>query len=752
MRIDEFLSRLKNVKQTGPNQYIASCPTRPDKHPSLSISIGKDGQIIIYDHGGESVENILRAMGLTMHDLYPDSSSASQRSIKAVYPYLNEQGELLGEKIRFEPKSFVWRKRATDGDWDYHRPSDVPPYNLPTLVRAKTIFLVEGEKDVDTLKKHGLPATCLPDGSMHGKWPAKYSRFFGGKDVLIIPDNDEVGQTYAKSAQKALDSVAERSQMVDLRQFWSDIPEKGDVTDYVTAKGAVAVDMLKRYIEQAENQMVATTLPVSTTPAQIEEIVPKVLKTAEDFCDQLLVIQPNGNSRYSRTDIGSGRLFADMVKEQARYVAGQKQWFVFDGRCWTRDEENLRVAELCKMLGDALTKYARNIEDEDQQAMYKRYAASWQNHTVRQTIIKEAMSVYSIAMGAFDNDPYLLNCKNGTLNLKSGKLHLHNPADMLTKVANVNYAPEVMCPHFVKFLGEIMSEDTSKSAFLQKALGYALCGESPFECMFMLYGETTRNGKSTLMESVLRVLGDYALVVNAETIAAKQKNSSGPSEDLARLAGRRFASISEPSRDLRLNAAQVKTMTGNDSINARFLHCNSFDFRPQFKMYLNTNYLPVVDDPSLFTSERIWVIPFTRHFEPEERDVSLKQQFAEETAKSAILNWLLEGWNLLQREGLNPPDTVIEATRAYSGEKDKISRFIADTLIKDDCADVRTAKVYEAYKNWCVEHHYTAISATKLNDELRKIGSVERKCPSDGGEKTTVLVGYRLKEEKQNEV
>lgn len=150
--------------------------------------------------------------------------------------------------------------------------------------------------------------------------------------------------------------------------------------------------------------------------------------------------------------------------------------------------------------------------------------------------------------------------------------------------------------------------------------------------MFFLYGETTRNGKGTLMESVLRVLGDYGKAVRPETIAQKHTvNSQAPSEDIARLAGIRFANISEPSRGLVLNAAQVKNMTGNDTLNARFLNENSFDFEPQFKLYINTNYLPVISDMTMFSSNRVIIIPFDRHFESWEQDRTLKEEFARPT-------------------------------------------------------------------------------------------------------------------------
>ena len=472
---------------------------------------------------------------------------------------------------------------------------------------------------------------------------------------------------------------------------------------------------------------------------------PLMLKTHIDYCIVIKKFNPHSNPKYSATDNGSGRLFSDIVRGQARYVASRKSWFIYDGTRWAPDEGNMATMEMCKAIGDALTRYAFSIQDENERKQYLKYTMRWMTRNYRKTILDDAASVYNIGMGEFDADVNLLNCKNGTLDLKTMQFRSHNPDDKITKIADVVYDPNAKCPRFEQFLIEVMSGDADKSAFLQKALGYALSGDSRYECMFILYGATTRNGKSTLMESILRVFGDYGLTVAPETIAAKQRNSSGPSEDLARLAGRRLANISEPSRGMRLNAAQVKSMTGNDSINARFLHCNSFDFRPQFKLYINTNYLPSVDDMSLFSSNRVRVIPFDRHFEPQEQDPNLKHLFAEEEAKSAILNWLIAGWQLLQKEGLDSPAAVVEATNEYSRDSNKIALFAEEKLIEDRTGEARTAEVYERYKEWCDVNGCMPENSTNFKKSLQTIGTVARRRPRDGSEKTTLLLGYRLR-------
>ena len=473
---------------------------------------------------------------------------------------------------------------------------------------------------------------------------------------------------------------------------------------------------------------------------------------AEDFNDlqqAVGALTPAENDRYPWNDIGNGRLFADVYKDIARYVPERKQWFIYDGTRWVPDTGALKAMELCKDLADAVMKYALGLHDEHKRKSYIDFCRKWQSRHVRITILSDAQSVYPISMEDFDSDKYLFNCANGTIDLRTMEFREHSPEDRLTKIAPVDYLPNARSERFDRFIREIMSGDMSKARFLQKSVGYSVSGDTRFECMFFLYGATTRNGKGTLMESILRVMGDYGKSVRAETLAQKHNpNSQSPSEDLARLAGIRLANIAEPSRGLVLNAAQVKNMTGNDTINARFLHENSFDFEPQFKIYVNTNYLPVITDTTMFTSERVLIIPFDKHFEAWEQDKGLKAAFRKPETQSAILNWLLEGYRLLQSEGFIPPQTVIDATNAYYHDSDKIGQFAEDCLIPDPNAETKTSALYDAYRTWCSQNGCYAENNRNFIAELRKFedGQVIRKRPKSGGEKTTVFIGYALRD------
>lgn len=474
--------------------------------------------------------------------------------------------------------------------------------------------------------------------------------------------------------------------------------------------------------------------------------IPSSAETDFDSVRSYLIdAEPENNNRYSWTDIGSGRLFADCYKAIARYVPERKSWYCYDKGIWSADAGNLRTMELCKELADALLTYAITIHDERIRQDFLKYCSKWQSRRTRETILKDAQSIYPVSIKDFDCDKYAFNCLNGTLHLDTMEFTPHSAEDKLTKISEVTYNPQAKCDRFTLFINEITNGDMEKAKFLQKALGYSISGDTRYECLFILYGATTRNGKGTLCESVLKILGGYGCTAKPETISTKQHtNSQTPSEDIARLAGIRFANISEPGKGLVLNAAQVKSMTGNDTLNARFLHENSFDFRPQFKLYINTNYLPVINDMTLFSSGRVIIIPFDRHFSESEQDKTLKAEFSKPENQSAILNWLVQGYQELMHEGLTPPSAVKNATLAYQHDSDKITQFAEDELIPDANAEERTSAVYERYKIWCVNHGHHAESMRNFKQSIMTFGNVVRKRPKAGGSETTILTGYKL--------
>lgn len=282
MTLEEILSRLEGVKG-GNGQYSARCPAHDDHHASLSISSGKDGRILLNCFAGCQPADIVDALGLTMKDLFPNSTpeqAFSSREIVATYRYINADGELIGEKLRRADKSFTWRYPVGNG-WDYHKPKNIVPYNLPQVLKPENeiVFLVEGEKDVDSMCSIGLTATCSPDGAGKGKWKKDFTGWFKGKHVFVIQDNDDVGKAYAQEEAASIKDVARSVKVLDLAEIWPGLPKGGDASDLIQHIGA---DQAKQAISE-----LAVSAP-EWTPEQAKKSDPflSCFKTLDTFEEQ----------------------------------------------------------------------------------------------------------------------------------------------------------------------------------------------------------------------------------------------------------------------------------------------------------------------------------------------------------------------------------------------------------------------------------------------------------------------------------
>jgi putative DNA primase/helicase len=365
-------------------------------------------------------------------------------------------------------------------------------------------------------------------------------------------------------------------------------------------------------------------------------------------------------------------------------------------------------------------------------------------------MLKDAQTVYPLSLSELDKDSNLFNCQNCTLHLDTLKFTSHSDSDNLSMMSGVSYKPGIVCLRWIQFIDEVTEGDTDKARFIQKAFGYALLGSPKEECLFILYGETTRNGKGVTMTVITRIFGDYAKTVQPETLAVKKyANGSGPTEDLARLRGARLVNINEPSKDMRLDVAKVKTMTGRDKITARFLHQGSFEFIPGFSIMINTNHLPSVDDETLFTSGRIKVISFDRHFSESEQDKSLKDTLTEPDSLSGVFNWVLEGLRLYRAEGLGNPCSVVTATAKYHLESDKEAEFMYENTQAFEGRAIRTSDLYKQYTFWCQKNNHTPLTIKSFSINLSKKGYTIKVMRWQGSDKVSHVLDTALKPQSE---
>lgn len=482
--------------------------------------------------------------------------------------------------------------------------------------------------------------------------------------------------------------------------------------------------------------------------------------TAQDMhaLERLRALRPWDDPLYTATDMGNSRLFADFYRDTLCFAAQRRCWYWFDGTVWREDPGGLHAAAMARELVRLLEKLSAEIESPDQQK------AAWKRlnrlHTLRarQDMLRDARTLHPADMEAFDADPWLLNCLNGTLDLRTQTFRAHRADDMITRLAPVTYDPSAVCPRWESFVQQVTAvpetvqlhmdgqSDPSqeKLDYLQKAVGYALTGDTSRECMFILYGKSTRNGKSTFLETISRMLGDYAAAIHPETLAARTRDAGAPSEDLARLRGKRFVTVAEPENSHQFNASFVKRVTGNDTMSARFLHENSFQYVPQFKIFMNTNHRPAVADDTLFRSGRLKLIPFERHFAEGQQDKNLKTFFARPENLSAVLNWCLAGLRRLQLEGLWEPPCIREAVAGYRLENDWLNQFMQECLSPDETARVRMKQVYAAYAEWSRQNGLQAVNSIAFRKMLGERAEIVRAKAAANGSTALTLKGYLL--------
>lgn len=462
------------------------------------------------------------------------------------------------------------------------------------------------------------------------------------------------------------------------------------------------------------------------------------------------ITNPNTDIRNAEcTQLDTARMFAAMNRENIRYVEDRGCFCCYDGSRWRMDDrDSTRVHELVQTFVETAAKWFGTSAgfDKDKEKFFLGYDARGR----REQLVKDIKSQGFIkcVSSDFDKQKNLLNVKNGTLNLDTGELSPHKADDMIMMIANVEYHPEAKAERFEKFMGEIMSGDQEMVSHLQDVLGYALSGYTDQERFFILYGASTRNGKGTLNETILKLMGDYGKSAKYESFQESYYRNSGgaPSEDIARLQGARYVSVSEPAQTMVLDVAKVKTLTGGDTITARYLHQGSFEYQPQGKIFINTNHLPVVPDDTLFMSDRVEVILFDKHFNLDERDHDLKETLVTESEKSGILNWLIEGYQRVRAAKYLPmPKAVQLANQQYQAENDKVMEFVSEEMEQNSNSMVTLKEFYHRFSEWCLEAGYKALNRKNVKKHLSEKGLVRVDHNQDK------VIGYKfLSDEKNN--
>lgn len=737
--LGHVLSCLKGVRRIA-SGWEALCPAHEDANPSLTVSwsakAGDAGGVVLRCHRGCETADVIAAAGLEWKDLFPPKPETNappapapakkkreKGKIVATYDYEDEQGELLYQVVRFDPKDFRQRRPNGKGKWTWSL-GDVRrvPFRLPQLLQAirdrRIVFVVEGEKDALLLEQEGFVATCNAGGADKGsntKWRPELNDHFAGARVVILPDNDEPGWAHAQHVAQQLQGVAAEVQIVEL-PLGPRLPKHGkDVADWFSG-GNTAAD-LKRLVR------------TSGSPPEPPEYV----------TGELL------------NDYGNARRLVRIHGRDLRYVAVWGSWLVWDGTRWKKDGDGaaMRYAKRTSLSVFDEAKEAAS-KGKDAQALSK-----WANRSLSGKALREMLAIAEseeeviATTEDLDTDPWLFNVSNGTVDLRTGELLPHSRDDLITHVGGVEYQPDAQAPRWEAFLERIMDGDRELIGFLQRAAGYSLTGVTREQCLFMPYG-TGANGKSIFLGRLSTLMGDYA--ETAESTSFLNKGQDTVRNDLAKLAGARYVTAIEVDQGRRMAEALVKQVTGEDPITARFLRQEYFSFLPQFKLWMAANHKPSIRGGDHGIWRRIHLIPFTVTIPPEERDADLAAKLEEELP--GILNWAIRGCLDWQRGGLRVPDSVRAATAQYESEMDPIGAFFDDCveLMQDDPTSgaalwapgegfdpVPAISFYQAYTEWCEANGERPLTNRTFGDRVKQRG-VQWKRVKTGN----VYLGIRL--------
>ena len=401
------------------------------------------------------------------------------------------------------------------------------------------------------------------------------------------------------------------------------------------------------------------------------------------------------------TDSGNAERLVLRHGPDLHYCHPQRTWYLYDGTRWAPDR-NGRLMHLAKGIARALYEEAARIENDDERKSCAEFARKCESTERKKAALVSAQSEIGIPVlpEQFDVEPFLLNCVNGTLDLHSGELRPHRREDLITKLCPVEYQPGARSELWERVLQEATGGDKELRDFLQRAVGYSLTGDASEEKLFFVHGPAAA-GKSTFLEAIRTMLGDYAKSADFESFV-QRRDPGGVRNDIAELAGMRFVVSIEVDEGKKLAEGLVKLLTGGDHVRARFLYQEAFDFLPQFKLWLAANHAPKVkhDDSAIW--RRILRIPFERVISKEKRDPSVKARLKDlQESGPAILIWAVEGALRWREEGLGVPRVVEEATEQYQLDMDPLRPFITDSCVLHPSAWVSAAKLRQAYEDYC---------------------------------------------------
>jgi putative DNA primase/helicase len=447
----------------------------------------------------------------------------------------------------------------------------------------------------------------------------------------------------------------------------------------------------------------------------------------------------DGHDHGALTDMANAARLIRYHGAELRYCHTWQRWLRWHAGRWLDDDTGY-VGHLAQDTMRQLLHEAADIIDPDlrKKTIREVIAAERANRIQGMLRLAGDYQPHAVTPAMLDRDPWLFNVRNGTINLHTGQLRPHDAADLITKQAPVDYNPDAQAPAWRGFLERVIP-DPELRHFLRRAVGYSLTGLTSEQILLILYGSGS-NGKSTYTETILKLLGDYGQQSPPETFLEKR---DGIPNDVARLRSTRFVLATEISEGRRLNESLVKRMTGGDTMTARFMRSEYFEFQPQFTPWLATNHRPEIRGTDHAIWRRVKLVPFEIHIPDEDQDHGLKTRLLDEFP--GILAWAVRGCLDWQMDGLQEPDIVKAATAEYRQDMDVLGGFLDDCCDLSDTYSETAADLYRGYHDWLKKTGSEGLAARTFGLKLGERGFKQRRTGS-----SRLWLGLRLKTDQED--
>lgn len=684
--VQAILDRLANVRTAGKG-HEARCPAHDDANASLSINVGKDDRALVHCHAGCTTHAILSAAGLRLSDLFPARTNGKAR-IVATYDYFSAEGELLYQVCRFEPKDFRQR-RQVDGKWVWNLTGvDRVLYRLPELLASTgTVYVVEGEKDVEAARKLGLVATCNVGGAGNGKWHKSYSAALGGRDVVIIADNDAAGLAHAHAVAKSLYGVAASVRIVTLPGA-KDLAAWSGTADALSALVAGVPEFDPETSEPPTASDASTEKPHDTsehTPLGQRDPVTsrlvlsakRTVPTAKAYLDEFHT-HPDGCTL--TTFSGMPFVWRNNRHEPIEAAAIEKSLYP-----WLHD--SLRYAYNRKTDAIELVDFEANPSTVK---------------SALQTILSHTYLAGDIEPPIWHPpDPTrlppdeLLVCRSESVHLPT--LTTIEPTPRLFVTASLDFDYDADAPEPAKwlaFLGEIFSGDQHSIFLLQQWFGYCLTMNTRQQKMLLMIGPK-RSGKGTVARVLRRLIGEG----NA---AGPTIGSLAGDFGLQPLIGKSLAIVSDArfgGKDVSNVVERLLCISGEDTLTIDRKFLPSVTMKLPTRFCFLTNEPPRLSDASGALAGRFMVLRFTQTFYGRE-DINLDTNLFAELP--GILKWAIEGWHMLRANGhFIEPESSRELVEEMQESMSPIGAFVRDKCRVGDEERVWVKDLFGAWKDWC---------------------------------------------------